>query len=441
MNTTTGSTDSKPKPKPKPKPKSKPSKPKAKPTSTDTSKKSSNTFRKSSGNKQSGKKTETTYSKPDVKSETKPVQNPSSNDNGEQVTVASLLSSVPPKLQNSNTSPENPVSESTNSSSYNGNKSQNLSLSEIVQALKDIPDASYIEEISKARFHSVEKYIEELEKSSTHHPNLQNRDKLEVLVNAIRTVNNQKTALVSIDIEAFERNTNIVTELGISIYDPIKEATSLVPSIINIHIILKEAFKLRNGSFVHDHKDNFLGGNSLVLNQKNTVKMVQSIIDYYFIERQKDGFDARFVAHNAAGDLKWLRQMGVKLPQNYESLDTERIYTFTHGQNGCSLGGILKRFNIPHSFLHNAGNDAYYTLIALLKMTDPHFRKVRKLDDFEEDEKYNLFSESQKDLLKYQNNLPKRNNQPRKQLKSHEFSPYIEYFSHQDALLKIFEYH
>lgn len=253
-----------------------------------------------------------------------------------------------------------------------------LPLQSIISVLGEKPDQQLFDGIAKARSQIVESYLEKLDQSRKHHPILQNQDKFNYLADSIRTVNSQRTALISVDLEAFEGNTKIITEIGLSIYDPFKEATSLLPSLVNIHIILQEAHTLRNGKFVHDHKDNFLGGNSLVLSQKTAVDFIQTLFTFYFQARQKDGFGAAFVAHNGSGDVKWLTQMGVQIPDNYKMLDTEKIYTYTHGANGNSLGAILRRFHIPHSFLHNAGNDAYFTLIALLKLTDPHFRTAQK---------------------------------------------------------------
>ena len=36
--------------------------------------------------------------------------------------------------------------------------------------------------------------------------------------------------------------------------------------------------------------------------------------------------------------------------------------------------------DIPHAFLHNAGNDAYYTLVLALRLCDPQSRALSTLD-------------------------------------------------------------
>lgn len=312
-------------------------------------------------------------------------------------------------------------------------------LQRLVRSLDQTPDPAFINAIANARMKEVEKYISELDSKRSKHPVLQSTEKFAILIDALRTVNGQKTALISIDLEAFERNTSIVTEIGISIYDPIKEAISLVPSIVNIHLILKETVKMRNGAFVHDHKDNFLGGSSLLVPKNTAVQIIKTIFDFYFVERQSQGYDAAFVGHNLTGDLNWLSKLGVAIPKYPHILDTEKIHSASHGPNGNSLGMILKRLRIPHSFLHNAGNDAYYTLIAALKLSDPQCRISQKLDDHLEDLRFTEFFKGQEAELKAQRKEPKKLNRPRKPLKSHEFSPYIEYFSYEAALMKAFE--
>lgn len=62
-------------------------------------------------------------------------------------------------------------------------------------------------------------------------------------------------------------------------------------------------------------------------------------------------------------------------------LDTEQFYRKSYGEKGSSLGKILRLFEIPHAFLHNAGNDAYYTLHLFMKFCDVNFRKISGMDD------------------------------------------------------------
>lgn len=222
----------------------------------------------------------------------------------------------------------------------------------------------------------------------------------EYLRKAVTLVSGRKTILFSLDIEAFEHDNNVVTEIGISIYDPRENLDSLVPIKRNYHLVVLESLHLRNKKFVCDSKDCYILGESLVLDLHGCVEFVQALVDYYMTAETKEDLTwARaFVGHNLHGDLKWLRMLGVNIPNDDEMsfnlndlplskptyvLDTEKLYRSCYGNFGGNLGRILRLFRIPHAFLHNAGNDAHYTLQLLMCMCDLSFRKHANMDDLE----------------------------------------------------------
>ena len=213
----------------------------------------------------------------------------------------------------------------------------------------------------------------------------------------------KSTILFSFDIEAFEKDNNIVTEVGISIFDPRENITGMVPITRNFHIIVSEALSLRNKRWVCDMKECYLLGQSVVLSLNETVEFVQSLINYYMVETPdatSKSWNRAYVGHNIDGDISWLQKIGVQIPfanklnrtliddpkQTVKVpyvLDTMKLYNFCYGSNGCSLGKILRLFGLTHAFLHNAGNDAHYTLKLLMHMCDINFRKQFGLDDLD----------------------------------------------------------
>lgn len=222
----------------------------------------------------------------------------------------------------------------------------------------------------------------------------------EYLCNCIRLVSGRKTILFSLDIEAFERDNNVVTEIGISIYDPRENVHSLIPVKRNYHLVIFESLHLRNKKFVCDSKDCYILGESLVLDLHGCVEFVQALMDYYMKPQTKAdrSWSRAFVGHNLHGDLKWLRMLGVNIPNDNQMdfnlanikenkqtyvLDTEKLYRSCYGNLGGNLGRILRLFRIPHAFLHNAGNDAHYTLQLLMCMCDISFRKHANMDELE----------------------------------------------------------
>lgn len=228
------------------------------------------------------------------------------------------------------------------------------------------------------------------------------------LANSIRLMSTRRAICFSLDVEAYEFDNNVVTEIGIAVYDPRENVHSLVPLTRNYHLIVSEALHLRNKKWVCDFKDCFLLGESLVLSLHECVEFVQSLVNFYMIPRTAEdrSWSRAFVGHNLQGDLRWLREMGVKIPadesidyslQKFDPaathseaeeptfvLDTEKLYRSCYGSRGGNLGRLLRLFSIPHAFLHNAGNDSHYTLKLLMHMCDVNFRRQYGMDNLEE---------------------------------------------------------
>lgn len=78
-----------------------------------------------------------------------------------------------------------------------------------------------------------------------------------------------------------------------------------------------------------------------------------------------------FLAHSANSENHYLHEAGIALPYYVDYIvDTQFIYKnfdSTHTKP-VSLQDMLSNLDIPHKFLHNAGNDAAYTWSAFKKM-------------------------------------------------------------------------
>ncbi|KAJ1675978.1 hypothetical protein EV182_000191 [Spiromyces aspiralis] len=175
---------------------------------------------------------------------------------------------------------------------------------------------------------------------------------------------NQGThAFLSLDCEMWERNHKLIIEVGWSIYDP---QTQMV---FDRHHIINNAYHLRNGRFVPDNKDNYLFGESLVTSITRTGHDLEADIRRFS--------PVVIVGHDVGGDISALNRCGIKLTDKFGKLlptiDTGKLYmdvsSSTH--NTTSLGNMCTALGLRPQKLHNAGNDARYTLMAFLKMTDP----------------------------------------------------------------------
>ncbi|CUM65359.1 uncharacterized protein PRCAT00002995001 [Priceomyces carsonii] len=210
-------------------------------------------------------------------------------------------------------------------------------------------------------------------------PDLRQRN-IQYLKDTMSKVYVRDRPLLSIDIEAWERNHNKITEVGIGIYDPADLVNSIIPNVKSIHLLVKEHIRMKNGNFVPDNKSNPLSGISYELSLRECAQFMQAIIRNYLIEA-----NGVLVGHNILGDIKWLKSMGVEFPSDLHVIDTATLYKITKTTGG-SLRGILRLVSIPHGYLHNAANDAYYTLIAAIAYCDPNIRRTFELDHYKSSE-------------------------------------------------------
>lgn len=184
--------------------------------------------------------------------------------------------------------------------------------------------------------------------------------------------------LVAVDVEAWERNPNKITEIGLAVYDPDRQWNLIMPRIRTLHILVKENKNKTNGKYVPNNKLRFNGGTSYEMLTAELKCLLNEILTHYL-----NKCNGVLVGHNIGGDIKWLANHGVKLVQNIETVDTEKMHRISR-LNGGSLRGVLRTVGIPHLNLHNAANDAYYTLLAAMSYCDPEQRRVYGLDTYVE---------------------------------------------------------
>ena len=77
--------------------------------------------------------------------------------------------------------------------------------------------------------------------------------------------------------------------------------------------------------------------------------------------------------HGGYNDIALLNRFNIKLEDfpNIKVLDTYHFYPKyfnNNSQDNSTLLDILNRFSVDYKHLHNAGNDAHYTLELLMKM-------------------------------------------------------------------------
>ncbi|KAK0623546.1 hypothetical protein B0T14DRAFT_425239 [Immersiella caudata] len=189
---------------------------------------------------------------------------------------------------------------------------------------------------------------------------------------------------VAIDIEAYEHNQDLITEVGVAVLDAEKlagvapgEAGKNWHSLIKSrHFRVKENAWAVNKTHVHGCPEFFNFGDSEKVPLDHIPRLLQQIIDDAEAKPGETTVGGRrpvvLVFHESAADMKYLRTLGYNLfnaPNVIEIADTRELNSFnTRNHNSTGLGGILQRLGLYTQHLHNAGNDATYTLQALISL-------------------------------------------------------------------------
>ncbi|GKT88348.1 QDE-2-interacting protein [Colletotrichum tofieldiae] len=214
------------------------------------------------------------------------------------------------------------------------------------------------------------------------------KDKEVALDEPVRHAQDQNVVFVCIDIEVAEEHHGTVLEIGLSILDtkdiadvpPDENGRNWVPFIQNRHLIADEHRHIRNRKYIKGCPSS----STLVCSKSEYPKLsdlgpsVIAAINDLSVAGQEGVAepDKRFrnivlLGHDLRSDLGYLETMGVELWSvggvMSRTLDTKDMHqAWRQETQGRSLAMVLTDLGIPHSNLHNAGNDAAYTMQAML---------------------------------------------------------------------------
>ncbi|KXT03901.1 hypothetical protein AC578_9319 [Pseudocercospora eumusae] len=205
----------------------------------------------------------------------------------------------------------------------------------------------------------------------------------------------QDAVIICIDCEAYELDHNKVTEVGVSMFDTrdapeaIAETSKeeLFSKIVSSHYRIEEYGHLRNNRFSKGNPGSFAFGTSTWTGLADIKQTLQNVFeDAAKLSPPLTGLrKIVFVGHAIKNDLEYLRKLNFDIndiPSVVLKLDTQTIAVSKKRQMG--LAKLLAALQIVPTHLHNAGNDAAYTLRALLAIaigehTDPG-STLRKLE-------------------------------------------------------------
>ncbi|CCU80344.1 QDE-2 interacting protein [Blumeria hordei DH14] len=191
---------------------------------------------------------------------------------------------------------------------------------------------------------------------------------------------------ICVDVEAWERNSKIITEIGFATLDtkdiasiaPGERGTNWMKAIRPRHFRIIENKHYVNKDFVTGCADRFEFGKSEFISLKDAPQVVSSCFKHPFSkieEIPEDDHTRRkivLVGHDVSSDVVYLRKLGYdvfNLSNLEELIDTAEMNRYlTRQLNPQNLGAALYGLGITAWNLHNAGNDAVYTLQAMIAL-------------------------------------------------------------------------
>ncbi|KAK1824948.1 hypothetical protein LTR12_000743, partial [Friedmanniomyces endolithicus] len=198
----------------------------------------------------------------------------------------------------------------------------------------------------------------------------------------------QDVVIIAVDVEAYERSPKTITEVGVATLDTRDlrgEATGpngekWFKHIRGRHFRVAEYKNLRNHEFVEGCPDKFRAefGTSEFVPKDDLPSMLTSCFHQPFSKRDDAHTDSTaeekrtivLLGHDINQDITYLHSIGFSVLNRSnlaEVLDTATMFkSYTRDNNATSLGKVLYHFDIDGWNLHNAGNDAVYTMQAML---------------------------------------------------------------------------
>ncbi|KAK2466281.1 hypothetical protein APHAL10511_001923 [Amanita phalloides] len=196
----------------------------------------------------------------------------------------------------------------------------------------------------------------------------------------------KKGVWCAIDFEAWEYDHLAITECG---WRLVRWENGEEVEEMN-HLIVKEHQKYVNRKYVPDHRYDYGFGTSEVVSKLEFKKKICGLISSLRC------YGAVFlVFHDNSQDIKYLQSPAIAAPLSDLSyllpdavpieglfvVDTSDLYAGLEGSstsNKKSLDRVCKQMQIRTEHLHNAGNDAYYTLDILMSIAGGNALDVQR---------------------------------------------------------------
>jgi hypothetical protein len=192
---------------------------------------------------------------------------------------------------------------------------------------------------------------------------------------------------IAIDVEAKERASHEITEIGVATLDT-RDLHGVAPGATGIdwhkyirarHFRISEHRNHVNREFVQGYPANFDFGTSEFVKLADVGRALTACFHEPFSRPPSSATTSLtpgevrnlvIVGHDLGQDVNYCRKIGFDIFNRgniHDRLDTSSMYrAYQNDPNATSLGRILYDFDLVGWHLHNAGNDAVYTIQAML---------------------------------------------------------------------------
>ena len=199
--------------------------------------------------------------------------------------------------------------------------------------------------------------------------------------------------LISVDVEAFEFNQKLITEVGISTLDtvdllglqPGPKGINWAAKIRSRHFRIREHSHRLNKVHVEGCPDKFEFGQSEWISKQDVVSVLEECFN-----PSRSPYSSRIckvvlVGHDIAADMSYLNELGFDVARMiFDCIDTADLYKASRRDGRQSaLSTLLLQYGIAAKHLHNAGNDASYTLRVMVAIALDDSQNRRNAEEWE----------------------------------------------------------
>ncbi len=198
---------------------------------------------------------------------------------------------------------------------------------------------------------------------------------------------------ISVDDEAFEFDQKLVTEIGVSTLDtvdllglqPGAKGKDWAAKIRSRHFRIREHSHRLNKVHVEGCPDKFDFGQSEWISKQDVVSVLKGCFSPSRSACSSGTCNAVLVGHDVAADMKYLKEFGFDVARMIsDCIDTSDLYKAPRRDGRQSaLSTLLLQYGIAAKYLHNAGNDARYTLRVMVAIALDGSQNRRNAEEWE----------------------------------------------------------